>query len=129
VILDSSAIIAILRGENEALDFTQRIASAPGCKISAVNFTEAAIVIDARHAAAASNAFDAFFSKAAIEIVPVTYEHAQIARQAYRTFGKGSGHRAKLNFGDCFAYALSKANAEPLLYKGKDFAQTDVAST
>ncbi len=95
--------------------------------ISAANYLEAAIVIDGERNSRASANFDALFARYAVEIVPVTPSQARLARQAYRDFGKGSGHPAKLNFGDCFAYALALESGEPLLYKGNDFAEAGVA--
>ncbi len=94
--------------------------------MSAANFFEAAIVVDASRNPVSIRQFDEFLSLAGIEVMPVSVEQARIARQAYRDFGKGSGHPAGLNFGDCFAYALAKDMGEPLLYKGDDFGHTDV---
>jgi ribonuclease VapC len=128
MIVDSSAVVAILTGEPEAVDFSNRIAGSPDCKISAANFLETAIVLDAKGAPVASQGLDDYVRKAGIEVVAATLEHARIARQAYRDFGKGSGHPARLNFGDCFAYALAKAVGEPLLFKGTDFSHTDIFS-
>ena len=85
-------------------------------------------MIDANRNPVLSRRLDALIAETAIVVEPVTREHAEIARAAYRDFGKGSGHRAGLNFGDCFAYALAKATREPLLYKGSDFSHTDVAA-
>jgi ribonuclease VapC len=93
--------------------------------MSAVNFVEAAIVIDSQTDAAGSRQFDAFIRRARISIESVTEEHAYLARQAYLDFGKGR-HPAGLNFGDCFAYALAKQKREPLLFKGNDFSRTDM---
>ena len=128
MIIDSSAVIAVLKGEPEALDFARRMETSQSNKMSAANFVETSIVVDADRKPAGSQAFDAFLERASIEIVPVTVEHARLARQAYRDYGKGSGHPARLNFGDCFAYALAKTSGEALLFKGRDFAHTDVAS-
>jgi ribonuclease VapC len=96
--------------------------------MSAVNFVEAAIVVDGSGDAVASRRFDELVLEAGIVIEPVTEDQARIAREAYRDFGKGSGHPAKLNFGDCFAYALAKVSCEPLLFEGDDFAHTDISS-
>ena len=96
--------------------------------MSAVNFVESAVVIDASRDPIATRRFDDFIREANISIEPVTEIQAQIARAAYRDFGKGSGHPAKLNFGDCFAYALAKESGEPLLFKGGDFAHTDIVA-
>jgi ribonuclease VapC len=126
MIIDTSAIIAILRDEPEAWPFVKAIAAAKNRRISAVNFVEAAAVIDAGRSPIASRKFDDLFREAALQIDPVTEVQARIAREAYRDFGKGSGHAASLNFGDCFAYALAKETGEPLLFKGKDFRHTDI---
>ncbi len=114
MILDTSALVAILRDEPEAAAFARAIAAAPVRRLSVVNWLEAAIVIDVR--------------EAGLLLEPVDAEQARIAREAYRDFGRGSGHPARLNFGDCFAYALAKARSEPLLFKGEDFGHTDVES-
>jgi ribonuclease VapC len=127
VIIDTSAIIAVLRDERDAVSFARAIADATTRRISAVNFVESAVVIDASRDPIATRRFDDFMKEASISIEPVTAEQAQIARAAYRDFGKGSGHPARLNFGDCFAYALAKDHSAPLLFKGKDFSQTDIA--
>jgi len=127
MIIDTSAIIAILRNEQDAPSHARAIADATVRSVSAVNFVETAVVIDASRDPIATRRFDDFIREADISIVPVTENQAQIAREAYRDFGKGSGHPANLNFGDCFAYALAKESGEPLLFKGDDFAHTDVA--
>src|SRR5207249_6493755 len=97
-------------------------------RISAANFVEAAIVIDGSRDPIASRRFDDLIKEAQLVIESVTEAQARIAREAYRDFGKGSGHPAKLNFGDCFAYALAKDAQEPLLFKGNDFVHTAVSS-
>lgn len=127
MIVDSSAVIAILRDEPEAASFAAAIATATHRRISAVNFVESAAVIDGSRDPIASRRFDEFFAAAQIKVEAVDEQQAKLARDAYRDFGKGSGHPAKLNFGDCFAYALAKAKSEPLLFKGRDFGKTDVA--
>src|SRR5271165_2337511 len=128
MILDSSAIIAILRDEPEAARFAKAIEDAVHRRISAVNYVEAGAVIDGSRDPVASRRFDDLLHEAQVILEPVTEAQAHIAREAYRDFGKGSGHPANLNFGDCFAYALAKAMAEPLLFKGDDFPHTDVMS-
>jgi ribonuclease VapC len=128
VIVDSSALVAILRDEPEAAAYLRAIYTAGRCRISAASFLEAAIVIDAGRSLVASRRFDDLVSGAQIDIEPVSEEQAHIARQAYRDYGRGSGHPARLNFGDCFAYALARATGEPLLFKGDDFRHTDIAS-
>src|ERR1700733_8624316 len=95
-------------------------------RISAANYLEAAAVIDASRDPVASRRFDELVDTADLQVEPVTHDQARIARDAYRDFGKGSGHKAGLNFGDCFAYALAKATGQPLLYKGNDFTHTDI---
>jgi ribonuclease VapC len=126
MIVDTSAIIAILRNEPEATGCARAIADAPIRRVSAVNFVESAVVIDASRDPVASRRFDDFIKEADISVEPVTKIQAQIAREAYRDFGKGSGHPAQLNFGDCFAYALARDAGEPLLFKGSDFVHTDI---
>jgi ribonuclease VapC len=126
VIVDTSAIIAILRAEDDASDMAHAIERARDRRISAANYLEAAVVIDGSRDPVASRRFDELVVAADLVVEPVTGEQAHIAREAYRDFGKGSGHKAGLNFGDCFAYALAKATGEPLLYKGNDFVHTDV---
>ena len=126
MIIDTSALIAILRDEPEATSCARAIANALTRRISAANFLEAAIVIDASRDPIASRRFDDLCQEARLIIEPVTEAQARIAREAYRDFGKGSGHPAGLNFGDCFAYALAKSTGEPLLFKGNDFNRTDV---
>ena len=127
MIVDTSALIAILRAEPEARAFAIAIADADRRRISAANYLEAAIVIDGSHDPIASRRFDDFLREAAIAIEPVTAEQAKVAREAYRDFGRGSGHAARLNFGDCFAYALAKTTGEPLLFKGDDFLHAGFA--
>ena len=117
--------MAILFGESGAERYDEVIAQAPRCRMSVANFLEAAIVLESRSGDAAGHELDAFLEEAEIELGPVTPEQAQAARRAWRRFGKGN-HPAGLNFGDCFAYALAEAAHEPLLFKGRDFALTDI---
>jgi len=128
MIIDTSALIAILRDEADAMVYARAIESATSRRVCAVNFVEAAVVIDGSRDPVASRRFDELFAVAQLIVEPVTRDQANIARAAYRDFGKGSGHPARLNFGDCFAYALAKVSTEPLLYKGDEFAQTDLRS-
>lgn len=128
MIIDTSAVIAILRDEPEATDCAAAIEAAIVRRMSAANFLEAAVVIDGSRDPVASRRFDDFVREADLIIEPVTEQQARLARDAYRDFGKGSGHAAQLNFGDCFAYALAKATGEPLLFKGNDFGRTDAVS-
>jgi ribonuclease VapC len=125
MIIDTSAIIAILFGEDDAEIYAEAITRADSCRISAATFVETAVVVEAQTRNNGGRQFDAFIRRAGIAIEPVTEEQAHIARQAFIDFGKGS-HPAGLNYGDCFSYALAKAAREPLLFKGKDFAKTDV---
>jgi ribonuclease VapC len=128
MIVDTSAIVAILRDEPDALSFAKAIESAKIRRVSAVNYVEAAAVIDGNRNPIANRRFDDFFREAAFQVEPVSFEQARIAREAYRDFGKGSGHPARLNFGDCFAYALAKSAGEPILFQGQDFKYTDLTS-
>lgn len=125
MIVDTSAVIAILFNEADALVYAQAIAQADSCAISAANFVEVSVVVEAQTKGLGPRQVDAFFRRAGIVIESVTEDHAFVARQAYSDFGKGR-HPAGLNFGDCFAYALAKSSGEPLLFKGRDFAKTDI---
>ena len=127
MIIDTSALIAVLRSEPGSEHYTRAIEDSTVCRLSAANFLEAGIVVDVTGDAVASRRLDDFITEAEIQIEPVTEHQAHLARAAYRDFGKGK-HRARLNFGDCFAYALAKDKREPLLFKGSDFSFTDVAS-
>ena len=126
MIVDASAIIAILKDETGARRFEERIAADQNPKMSVVNYVEAAVVADGARNPLISRQFEELIRVAGIEVVPVTMEQGRLAREAYRDFGPGSGHPAKLNFGDCFAYALAKDLRQPLLFKGGDFSSTDV---
>lgn len=128
MIVDSSALIAILRGEPEARACARAIENAAHRRLSAANFLETAAVIDGSRDPIASRRFDDLLREAQISIEPVTERQARIARDAYRDFGKRGKHPAGLNFGDCFAYALAKDTGEPLLFKGDDFNHTDIVS-
>lgn len=127
MIIDTSALIAILRAEDDAGDMALAIERAQVRRISAANYLEAAVVIDASRDPVASRRFDELVDTADLHVEPVTHDQARIARDAYRDFGKGSGHKAGLNFGDCFAYALAKTTGDELLFKGNDFGHTDIA--
>ena len=128
MIVDTSALVAILRDEQDAMAYARAIANAAIRRISAATYVETAAVIDASRDPIASRRLDDLFREARFAIEPVTEAQARIAREAYRDFGRGSGHPARLNFGDCFAYALAKAMNEPLLFKGDDFTRTDITS-
>lgn len=125
MIVDSSAIVAVLKQEPEAASFAALMADDPRVRISAANYVEAGVVID-RAGPVASRGLDQFIDDAQISIEPVSARQAEVARQAYRDFGKGSSHPAGLNFGDCFAYALAFESGEPLLFKGEGFAHTGI---
>lgn len=127
MIIDTSAIIAILNDESERQVFNETIEQADSRLMSVGTFIEASIVIESSRGYDGLRDLDLLLATAAIELIPVDVEQAHIARQAYRRYGK-QRHTAGLNFGDCFAYALSKVTGLPLLYKGKDFSKTDVES-
>jgi len=125
MIVDSSVIIAVLRGESDALAISGALQRASICRMSAVSYVEAAVVTDSNRNPVLSRRFDDLLRDVGIRVETVTPVQAMIARYAYRDFGKGR-HKAGLNFGDCFAYALAKELDEPLLFKGDDFVHTDV---
>lgn len=127
MIVDASALLAILLDEPEAAPFIRAIDAAASPTMSAVNWLEAAIRIDAGGDLVAVQEFEAFLQAARIEVVPVSVSQARGARLAYARYGKGR-HPAGLNFGDCFAYALAKEAGQPLLFKGQDFSRTDIAA-
>jgi ribonuclease VapC len=126
VIVDTSALLAVILDEDDAAEFVSAVRQARRSRMSAGNYLEAGIVIDRKRDAAASRQLDTLLSAMRIEVAPVTPTQAGIARQAYRDFGKASGHPARLTFGHCFAYALAIDTDEPLLFKGDDFRRTDV---
>lgn len=126
MIVDTSALIAILRGEPDADRYIEALVGAEKARASAATYLETAVVIDANRDPVLSGRFDDLVAAVPITVEPVTRSHADVARRAYRDFGKGSGHPARLNFGDCFAYALARTTGEPLLFKGTDFSATDV---
>lgn len=128
MILDTSALLAILRVEPEAPDLIAAINEARTVHLSVVGYVESGIVLDRSPDPFAGRDLDRFLREAAVILEPVTVEQAHIARAAYCNFGRGAGHPARLNFGDCFAYALAKARSEPLLFKGEDFRRTDIES-
>jgi len=128
MIVDTSALMAILLDEGDAQQYAAALAKAGPCRLSAATFVEAAVVIEVHSkGGGGGRQLDALLRRAGISIEPVTAQQAQIARQAYLDFGKGRHPApAGLNFGDCFAYALAQATGEALLFKGHDFSQTDV---
>ena len=126
MIVDTSALIAILQAEPEADLLLDAILQADQVQMSAATFVEAGVVIDAQRDPVLSRMFDTLLKELGVEISPVSVDQAILARQAYRDFGKGSGHPAGLNFGDCFSYAAAVAADDVLLFKGDDFRHTDV---
>ncbi|MDE0172079.1 MAG: type II toxin-antitoxin system VapC family toxin [Defluviicoccus sp.] len=125
MIVDSSALLAILLHETDAKRYAAAISNAPTRRMSVANVLEASMVAESRGGEAAGHALDRQLERAEMELVPVTAEQLAAARRAWRRFGRGN-HPAALNFGDCFAYALAETTGEPLLFKGEDFALTDV---
>jgi len=125
MIVDPSAIIAVLRNEPDALAIGEAMQRSQVCRLSAVTYVEAGVVTDSNRNPVLSRRLDELIRDVRMRIETVTPQQAQIARQAYRDFGKGR-HKAGLNFGDCFAYALAKDLDEPLLFKGTDFTHTDI---
>jgi ribonuclease VapC len=125
MVIATSALLAIFLAEPERGEFLDRILQAETRLVSAANVLETGIVLEARRGEAAGREFDLFLVRVNIQIVPVDAEQVEIARSAWRNYGKGR-HPASLNFGDCFAYALAKSSGEALLAKGTDFARTDI---
>ncbi len=124
MVIDTSALLAILQDEPERRALNEAIEAADARRLSVVSFVELSIVIDTRFGAAGQRDLDLFLERAGVELVPVDAEQARVARYAYSRFGRGR-HAAGLNFGDCFSYALAHVLGEPLLFKGEDFAKTD----
>jgi ribonuclease VapC len=127
MVIDTSAVVAILRQESGAESLLRRLTAAGSRRISAASLLETAIVLEGKFGERGGDDLDLFLARAKIEVEPVTDEQVRIARKAWRRYGKGTGHVAQLNFGDCFSYALAQSLGEELLYKGADFAHTDVA--
>jgi len=125
MILDTSAVIAVLQDEPEADRLVEALERAPVLRMSAASVVEAGIVLHARYGDHGERELDLLIQRADVEVVPVGARQAELARRAYRRFGKGI-HEAELNYGDCFSYALAVARNEPLLFVGRDFARTDV---
>ncbi len=128
MIVDTSALIAVLRDEKDADAHRSALAQSSSTAVSAATWVETAVVVDANRDAVLSRRLDQLQRDAEITIEPLTADHAALARLAYREFGRGSGHPARLNLGDCFSYALAASTGRPLLYKGDDFSQTDLSS-
>lgn len=127
MVVDTSAILAILQDEPERRAFNEAIEAAETCRISVASFVEASIVISARYGTEGLHELDVFLDRARLDFVPVDVEQGKLARDAFRRYGKGR-HPAGLNYGDCFAYALARALGEAILFKGDDFARTDVVA-
>ena len=128
MIVDTSAVIAILAAEDDAAIYAHAIADASVRRLSAASYLECGIVLDQQRDPVISRSLDELLAEAEFVIEPVTEHHARLARQAYADFGRGSGHRAGLNFGACLSYALALDTREPLLWKGDDFGHTGIAS-
>ena len=126
MVIDTSAVVAILRQESGAEGLLRRFTAAGSRRISAASLLETAIVLEGKSGERGGEQLDLFLARAQVEVAPVTIEQVRIARRAWRRYGKGSDHLARLNFGDCFSYALARSLGEELLYKGADFAYTDV---
>jgi ribonuclease VapC len=126
MVLDSSAVIAILKAEPEAATFLTKIAGTQICRLSAANLVEIGLVSRQDSSGAYRKALNVLLQDFSVRIEPVSERQAWIAMEAYDRFGKGTGHPAGLNFGDCFSYALARDVEEPLLYKGNDFSHTDL---
>jgi len=126
VIVDTSAIVALVLDEDDSPSIAAVLASADDVRMSAASWLEAAVVLDGRRNPATSRQFDDLVAAIGLTVEPVTAAQAAETRRAYRDFGRGSGHPARLNFGDCFAYALARTTGQPLLFKGDDFGHTDV---
>ncbi|MES2210190.1 MAG: type II toxin-antitoxin system VapC family toxin [Chloroflexota bacterium] len=126
MIVDPSVLVAIIRNEPEAAAFASLIARAKVARLSAASYVELGVVVDGPRDAVQSSSVDALIASARLQIEPFTPAQARIARSAYERFGRGSGHPARLNMGDCFSYALARDLGEPLLFKGSDFTLTDI---
>ena len=126
MILETSALVAILAGEPQRERLLAALTGAERIRMSAASYLEAAVVVDRLREPVLSRLLDTLLTELRVEIVPVDLDQARTARGAYRDFGKGSGHPAGLNFGDCFSYALARETDEPLLFVGDDFGHTDV---
>ena len=128
MVIDTSAIVALLTNEPDEAAYREAIKATFDCRMSALNVYECRVVLNAKGGEALAMAFDLLLAEAGIEIRPFDADQARLAYEAYRRFGKGSGHPAGLNLGDCAAYALARSLDAQLLYKGEDFRQTDVAT-
>lgn len=127
MVIDTSALVAILTDEPDAELFEARVADDPVRTMSTASYLETAIVIESRFGESGGRELDLWLHRASVGLVAVSADHAEVARAAYRRYGKGR-HRASLNYGDCFSYALAKVSGQPLLFKGNDFGHTDIAA-
>jgi len=125
MVLDTSAVVAVLQNEPERRKFNEAIEASESRSLSTASFVECSMILESRYGTDGVRDLDLFIAKAQVSLVPVDEEQANLARRAFQKFGKGR-HPAGLNFGDCFSYALSRALDLPLLFKGNDFNQTDV---
>ena len=128
MVLDSSALMVLLYDEPETAAFVAMIAVAPRRLLSAASYLETAIVVTSRSGPAAVEKLDRLLDELSIEVISFNREQAALAITAYQQYGRGGGHAAGLNFGDCFTYALAKLVGEPLLFKGSDFVHTDLTA-
>lgn len=128
MIVDSSALVAILKHEPGWETLSESLNRAKAASIAASTYLKVSIVVDSWRDPTLSRRLDELLERFKIVIEPFTPDQARIARQAYRDYGRGSGHPANLNFGDCFSYALARDKREPILFKGTDFSQTDLRS-
>jgi ribonuclease VapC len=126
MVIDTSALVALLLDEAETTQFVSAIAAAPVRLLSAASYLETAIVITARLGPQARGEFDPLIQDLSIDIVPFTREQASFAAAGFDQYGRGRGHAAGLNYGDCFTYGLAKLTGEPVLFKGNDFSRTDI---
>lgn len=126
MIVDSSAVVAVLNRESGWRAFDRTLREASGAQMSAATYVELGIVVDDLHDPSISRRLDRLLAAWGVDVVPLTVTQAQLARAAYRDYGRGSGHPARLNLGDCFAYALAADSGLPLLFKGDDFGHTDI---
>lgn len=125
MVLDSSAVVAVLQREEQASRLVEALVAEPLRRLSAASLVETGIVMQARFGDHGERELDLFVQRLSVDVIPVMVDHAEIARSAFRRYGKGR-HPAGLNFGDCFSYALAVALGEPLLFAGRDFERTDV---
>jgi len=128
LIIDTSAIVALVLGEPDSPAIAAALAESDEVRISAATWLEAAVVLDSRRTASSRRLFDDVMTAIDPIVEPVTIEQVDVARTAYRDYGRGSGHPAKLNYGDCFSYALARTTGQALLFKGDDFTHTDLTS-